>query len=106
MERRLPLVIAVVCVLLGVGVWLDRAQGTSAANRGPTPPGSTVVRNAWTLGRQVPLKGRQRIKMADPRNPGGIIEVTAEVLQSRDGHMRIEYLSEPLEGSRIWENSE
>ena len=106
MERRLPLVIAVFCVLLGIGVWLYRAQGTSAANRGPTPPGSTVVRNAWTLGRQVPLKGRQRIKMADPRNPGGIIEVTAEVLQSRDGHMRIEYLSEPLEGSRIWENSE
>ena len=106
MERRLPLVIAGLLVLFGIGAWFYRAQGTNAASGGPAPPGSTVVRNVWTLGRKVPLQGRQRIKMADPRKAGDSIEVTAEVLQSPDGQMRIEYLSEPLEGYRIWENSE
>lgn len=106
MERRLPLVIALVCVLLGIGVWLYRAQGTNAASGGRLPEGPFVVRNAWTLGRTVALEGRQQIKMPDPRTPGQIVTVTAAVLQSSDGKVRIEYLSEPLEGSRVWESGD
>lgn len=102
MERRAPLLIAVLCVVLGIGVWIYRAQRTEA---NAPPPGLTLVRSAWTEGRKVALRGRQQIRMQNPKN-ARTINVAAEVLQSGDGKVRIEYLSDPLEGMKVWEDGE
>lgn len=102
MERTTPWIIAAVCAVIGGGVWFYRAQGSSADSR---PLGSTVVAHAWDDGRKVALRGRQQIKMSEP-GEAKTVTVNAEVIHSRDGKMRIEYLSEPLEGVKVWESGD
>jgi negative regulator of sigma E activity len=58
-----------------------------------------VVRDAWTEGRRVALRGEQVIRVSGASEP-----VDARVLSSDKGSMRIEYRSEPLKGVTIWED--
>src|SRR5207237_444026 len=61
---------------------------------GPSGPPSTALAGSI----------RQRITMKGPQ--GNRIEVEAEVLTSRDGRMRIDYLTPPLKGVTIWETGD
>src|SRR3712207_5734365 len=103
MARRLPLLLLLVGAVLGIVVWFYRAQQRTEA--GPPPAGSDLVRQAWVEGRDVALRGSQQIKMQDP-DGGGIVTVNAEVLHSGDGRIRIDYLSNRLEGVKVWENGD
>jgi len=58
-----------------------------------------MVRQAWTDGRRVALQGDQVIRVSGVDEP-----MTARVLCSREGSMRIEYQSEPLKGVTVWED--
>lgn len=103
MERTTPWIVAAVCAVIGGGVWFYRAQGSSADSR---PQGSVVVAHAWGPGRRVALQGRQQIRMSPPGQGAKTVSVGAQVLHSRDGRMRIEYLTEPLEGYKVWESAD
>jgi outer membrane lipoprotein-sorting protein len=96
MGRKTPWLVLAVAVLVAAGFWLYRNVRADGL-----PPPNEVVRRAWTDGRHVALEGRQVTRM-----PGVEGEIEAEVLTSRDGQLRIEYLTEPLKGVTVWENGE
>jgi outer membrane lipoprotein-sorting protein len=104
MQRATPWVIAAVCAVIGGASWAWRKQETRADNGAPA--GSAIVANAWGPGRKVALRGRQLIKFSDPGADGKMVSVAAQVLYSQDGKMRIEYLSPPLEGAKVWESGD
>jgi outer membrane lipoprotein-sorting protein len=97
MRRNWPFLVAVVIVVASGGLWIYRKVIAD-------PDAKGIVKKAWTEGRRVPLEGRQVIRMPAP--DGKIVEVEARVLASRDGQLRIEYLTRPLEGVTVWENGE
>lgn len=99
MERSTPWLVAVVCALVGGGLWLMRMRQVGAA---PKQDPHALVQKAWTEGRRVALEGRQEIRM--PGEGGKPLQVEAEVLSSADGRIRIRYLSRPLEGVTVWED--
>jgi hypothetical protein len=101
MERSAPLLILLICAVVGGGAWLFRNQATQADT---PPPAAEVVRRAWLEGQEVPLRGRQEIMF--PNEGDKPTTVAATVLHSADGNIRIEYQSAPLEGVKVWENAD
>ena len=94
MGRATPWLVAAVCALVGGGVWAFRAGlPTKSADA------ESVVRDAWTEGRRVALRGDQVVRVSGAAEP-----VDARVLSPQQGSMRIEYRSEPLKGVTIWED--
>jgi outer membrane lipoprotein-sorting protein len=101
MARTTPWILAAVCLVGGGGLWIYRARRSEAH---APPPGPALVERAWLEGRRVALRGHQEISMTDARDRP--VTVAADVLYSRDGRMRIDYLSEPLEGVKVWESGD
>ncbi|MGV3721099.1 MAG: sigma-E factor regulatory protein RseB domain-containing protein, partial [Actinomycetota bacterium] len=96
MLRSAPWLVAAVCALVGSGLWAYRA-GLPARVSGQDA--REVVRQAWTEGRRVALEGEQEIQVSGIDEP-----VSARVLWSRQGSMRIEYRDPPLKGVTVWED--
>jgi len=101
MTRATPWILAAVCLLGGGGLWFFRAARSESH---APPPAGELVRRAWLEGRRVPLRGHQEISMTDAGDRP--VTIAADVVYSRDGKMRIDYLSEPLEGVKVWENGD
>jgi len=99
MGRSLPWLAAALCALAGVCLWYYRV----AASTGPKSA-AKIVQEAWGPGRLVALEGEQIIRM--PGASGQPVEVQARVLTSRQGLLRIEYLTAPLKGVTIWDDGE
>lgn len=103
MGRALPWLLLLVCAVSGGVVWVARAReaapdpGSSYSPR----PGLEIVRKAWTVGREVPLQGRQVVLVSGPQ---GRVQLEAEVVAAGDGRMRIEYQTEPLRKVTVWED--
>jgi len=96
---RLALWSAVLAALLAGGAaFLYRSQHVSGQST------DSLVRSAWTDGRNVALKGDQVISLTG--TDGKPLELKARVLTSANGHTRIEYVDGPLKGVTIWENGE
>lgn len=96
MGRSTPWLVAAVCALVGSGLWAYRS-GLPARASGEDA--REVVREAWTDGRRVALRGEQLIQVSGVDSP-----VEARVLSSEQGSMRVEYQSEPLKGVTVWED--
>lgn len=96
MGRSAPWLVAAVCALVGSGLWAYRAGFPARASG---QDAREVVRQAWTDGRKVALEGEQEIQVSGVDEP-----VTARVLSSRQGSMRIEYRDPPLKGVTVWED--
>lgn len=101
MGRNMPWLVAAVCALVGVGVWLTRTRRVSAI---PGVTANEVVRRAWSEGARVPLEGYERLSMLDAH--GKPISVDARVVTSNAGDLHIEYLSASLKGAQVWENAD
>jgi hypothetical protein len=97
MGRRLAWAVALFCVLSGaVVLWLRLAPTRESRAQ-------QLARRAFTEGRRVALEGRQEVEMPGPG--GRLLRLEAEVLTSRDGRTRIQYLSPPLAGVTVWESA-
>ncbi len=99
MARVMPLLIAAAVAAAGGSAWKLRTDARHEASR----EARALVERAWTTGAQVPLRGLQTIQMAGGASPQPV-RVQAQVLTSREGAMRIRYISPPLAGVTIWEN--
>jgi hypothetical protein len=100
MARSTPWLVAAACALAGAGVWAYRVNRTEAA--GPPSQAAQLVRKAWTAGRKVRLEGKQQVRTPDA--DGKTVQVLAQVLTDSHGHMRIDYLTPPLQGVTVWED--
>lgn len=101
MERSTPWLVAAVCALVGGGLWTMRMRQVGAASRQDP---HAIVRKAYTEGRRVALTGRQQIRM--PGEGGKTLQFDAQVTQSPEGKIKIEYLTPPLKGVTIWDDTE
>lgn len=100
MRRSTPWLIALACVV-GGGIaysWRDKR-----ASAGEDLRAQQAVAKAWTVGRRVPLKGKQTLLIATENRSRN---VEAEVLQSGRGEVRIKYLTAPLAGVTVWESAD
>ena len=82
-----------------LGVFAYRTVRTSADG---TKPAAEIVRLAWTDGRRVPLRGLQLVTVPEAGNE----PVQASVVTSGEGDLRIEYLTPPLRGAKVWDDGE
>ena len=100
MNRAMPWLIAAAAAVAGGSVWKYRAD---VRQKDAVSQGRALVTKAWTEGQSVPLRGMQAL-VVNGSAVSGTVKLQAQVLTSRDGRMRIKYLTEPLSGVTVWED--
>jgi hypothetical protein len=100
MKRITPWLIALLCAVVGVGMWHYRARQVSAST--PRDP-EEIIRHAWRFDHRVPLRGQQEVRMLGIH--GRLLTFHAAVLAAA-GNIRIEYATPPLQGVTVWETDD
>jgi negative regulator of sigma E activity len=103
LRRSTPWLLALACIAGGGIAYFWRDKNASAGDGSPDLRAQEAVAKAWTVGRSVPLKGKQTLLIATENRSRN---VEAEVLQSGRGEVRIKYLTAPLAGVTVWESAD
>src|SRR6476619_4007267 len=100
MNLAMPWLIAAAAAVTGGSVWKYRAD---VRQKDSVSQARALVAKAWTEGQSVPLRGMQSLDV-NGAAVSRTVHLQAQVLTSRDGRMRIKYLTEPLSGVTVWED--